>query len=103
MAAYASTTALDQRTAARFGNGGFRLLAGQCNITNYNAVKVKPTFVGEFRTLFRVVCDGISTLGYITRWDNAAQSFKCFTAANPGVEVADNTNIGIVNFLAFGV
>lgn len=78
MAVYAVTVALDQRSAAKFGNGGFKLLAGSANITNYNSTKPASSLVGEFRTLLRVVCDGVSSNGYLVRWDATATAFKAF-------------------------
>ena len=160
MAAYAATVTLDQRSAAKFGNGGFKLVAGQVALSNYNSTPAEITGItGEFRTLLRVVCDGVSSNGYLVRWSKTDKALKAYypsgvTLAAPVVtvtgsqaagaalqvtpdtnagvlgkttagdltipgatfgiaapsvtkgaatEVANDVNIGTVNFLAFGV
>ncbi|SRR5258708_16808990 len=106
--AYTVAVTYDQRSAAKFGNGGFKIIAGSANISVYDSTKPVSIITNEFRTLLRVVCDGISTLGFVVRWDATAKQFKCFnpnsiTPPSPLIEVANATNVGVINFLAFGV
>lgn len=160
MGAYAATVTLDQAKAAKLGNGGFKLLSGSVAITNYNqtAAEIKG-ITGEFGgSKFKVVCDGISSNGYLVRWSATDKAFKAYSQSgsfaapvvtvkggqsagvalqvtpdsNSGVlgkttatdltipgatfgiaapvftpgapsEASNDTNIGTVNFLAFGV
>ena len=147
MAAYAATVALDQRTAIQMANNAFKLLSGSVAITNYNSTLAEITgitkmFAGDAP---RVICDGVTSNGYLAIWVAASKALKCFypkkaitpagTAGNAvtnnagvlessggqdlavnaqaftgtavpaqaGTEVANDVNIGTVNFLAFGV
>ena len=83
MAAYAATVTLAQRSAAKFGNGGFKQVSGSVAISNYNQTAAEITGItGEFRsTKFTVVCDGISSGGYLVRWSAADKAFKAYSAA----------------------
>ena len=147
MANYAVTVTLDQRSAAKFGNGGFKLIAGQVALSNYNSTPAEITGItGEFKTLLRVVCDGVSSGGYLVRWSKTDKALKAYyptkaataafageiytpagtisgatisalsftgtahtlagtitVTAAAGTEVANDVNVGTVNFLAFGL
>lgn len=117
MGAYAATVTLDHRSAAKFGNGGYKFLSGQVAVTNYNQTLAEITGISnQFKSVRRVVCDNVSSTGYLCRWVPASKSLKFFypTAASdqtptadipagPATEVASDTDVGIVNFFAFGV
>lgn len=98
MAVYAATVTLDQRSAAKLGNGGFKLLSGQVALTNYNSTPAGITGIsGEFATLFRVICDGVSSSGYLVRWsktDNALKAYYPSVAITPAGTVAAPTFTG---------
>jgi hypothetical protein len=54
-------------------------LSGKANITNYNQTLVEVSNITRnFKTVQNVVCEGVSTNGYIVRWDRTSKSFKCF-------------------------
>src|SRR3990167_1783501 len=80
MAAYAATVALDQRTAIQMANNAFKLLSGSVAITNYNSTLAEITgitkmFAGDAP---RVICDGVTSNGYLAIWVAASKALKCF-------------------------
>ena len=82
MGAYASTVTLDHPTAMRLASNNFKLLSGQCNITNYNQTGAEITGITKFfgADAPRVISDGFSTNGYMIRWN---RTDKCFHAYYP--------------------
>jgi hypothetical protein len=55
------------------------MISGKANITNYNRTLVEVSNITRnFRTTQNVVSEGVSTLGYVVRWDRTSKSFKCF-------------------------
>lgn len=99
MGAYAAAVTLTTPNAAKFGNGGYRLLAGQCTISNYNSTLAEISGISKmFKSgaPMTVVCD-VSTNGYIVRWDRTSKAFKCFyptKAITPAGTVAAPTFTG---------
>lgn len=72
-----------------------------------NTATTTPALQGLFRTggPLYVICDGISSLGYVIRWDATNHIFRAYqstAAGSPLAEVATNTNAGIFNFVAWG-
>src|SRR5258708_39509690 len=103
--AYTVAVTYDQRSAAKFGNGGFKIIAGSANISVYDSTKPVSIITNEFRTLLREVCDCISTLGFVVRWDATAKQFKCFipnsiTPPSPLIVVAYESNTIVLNLLS---
>lgn len=77
------TVTLDLKFPQRVGGyGKVGIISGQANLTSYSQTKSALSAVtGLFKTLYRLVPDGQSSLGYDIRWDNAAQAFR---ALQPG-------------------
>lgn len=105
MAAYASTTTIDHRRSERVSRNLF-MVVGKCDITNYNQVGAEITDITKhFKTILRVIADGISDNGYGVRWNTTDKCFHSFTfpdLAAAAAETADDTDVGEVNFVAFG-
>lgn len=118
MAAFAQTTTLDQRLPSKMASQpGNKILSGLINITNYNTTTVEITDITKyFKTTPRVVLSGVSSLGYLVTWVPATKTVKAWYPTNaitsgtyvtsvaaPGTEVANDVNVGTVNFIAIGV
>lgn len=81
MAAYAATVTLDAPKPGRLGNTPMGVLSGTCNLTNYNTTQAEITTITKaFLTggKLRVVADGLSSLGYVCKWDTTAKAFKAY-------------------------
>jgi hypothetical protein len=136
MADYAQTTTLDTPRVVQIDKS-LRMVTGKCDITNYNTTGAEITEITRnFRTVQRVMCEGLSDNGYLVRWDTTDKCFHAFypvyaiastgvadanntlmksasstlevagtgTAfGQPGVEVANDVDVGEVNFIAFGL
>jgi len=78
--AYTASVTLDTPTAKKIGRR-LRVLTGQCNITSYDTTGVEITDITKyFRSIKSVVPDGVSSNGYVIKWDRAD---KCFHAYYP--------------------
>jgi len=82
MADYAQTTTLDvpkqERVSRELG-----LVCGKCDVTNYNQTGVEITDItNRFRSLLRVICDGVSDNGFLVRWDTTDKCFHAFYPVN---------------------
>ena len=102
MAAYASTTTLDHPTAMRLASNNFKLLSGQCDITNYNQTGAEITGITKFfgADAPRVISDGFSTNGYMIRWNRTDKCFHAFyptKAITPAGSVSAPTFTGTAN------
>ncbi len=116
MAAYAQTTTLDHRKTINVGDS-LGVLAGRCNITNYNTtVAENKDITGAFLNQPIVVCSGVSESGYLVHWDRTDKGFKAFyptivsdqtptadIVAAAGTEVVNDVDIGEVQFVAVGI
>ena len=105
MAAYAHTTTLDLPKAQRISRD-LGLIIGQCNLSNYNATKPENTVITDrFTRLVRVVCSGTSVGGFPVVWDATAKAFKAFIPTGnkeASAEADEDTNVGIIHFVAIG-
>jgi hypothetical protein len=106
MAAYAETTTLVLDRAERISRN-LALLVGKCDITNYNTTGAEITDITKyFKTILRVICDGMSDNGYAVRWNTTDKCFHAFypvtahlhtitlsgTHAGNAVELSANAN-----------
>lgn len=104
MAAYASTTTL--YTLRPINLGEMLILAGETDLTNYNQTGAEETDITKyFRSLKTVICMGLSDNNYPVRWDDTDKCFHAFIDNDAGAsdEAADNTDIGVIPWLAIGV
>lgn len=93
----------------RIGNRPFGLVSGSVSITSYDTAHPAVTLLtGKFKPsgLLRVVCGGVSSLGFAVTWDKATSSFKAFNSngASPAAlnEAANAANVGTFDFIAMG-
>ena len=113
MAAYAATVAISnaqpERTGRRFGQ-----IMGTVNVTNYNSTLVELTditknFIDSGAVDIVVLSDGVSDSGFQFSWDSTSKSFKAWysdlseATDGPLIEVVDDTDVGQVSFVAFGI
>ena len=115
MAAYAATVTSTMRKPTRIA-AAMAIYHGQVNLTNYNTTAAEITGItGKFRADPIVLMSGVSESGYVCHWDPTDKSIKAFyptiasdqtpTAdiiAAPGTEVANDVDVGLVYFVAFG-
>ena len=117
MAAYAQTTVVDFDRAERISRN-FGVVTGSVDVTNYNQTSTEITDItNKFTgTNPRVVVDGISDNGYLMRWDTTDKSIHAFyptdasdqtptadIVAAAATEVANDVDVGVVNFHAIGL
>jgi hypothetical protein len=100
---------LDFPIAQRVGNRPCGLISGSINITSYDTAHPALTaLTGLFKPSgkLRVVATGVSSNGYVLRWDNATNSFKAYSSngAAPAalVEAPNATAVGSSDFIAMG-
>ena len=118
MAAYAATvTALMKRAVKVDQVTGIGMYVGKCDVTNYNTTVTEITGItGKFRNLLQVICSSISDNGYLLRWDATDKGFKAYyptdvsdqtptadIVAAAASEVANDVDVGIVEFVAYGL
>lgn len=73
---------LDMLHTYMIGNSPFGVLSGIANLTSYSQTKAELTAItGQFKPsgLLRVVFDGLSSNGYVTRWSATDKAIKCYT------------------------
>lgn len=109
MAAYAATVTLDFPKPGRLGNLPMGVISGTCNVTNYNSTLVELTTITKAFLpggKLRVTPNGVSSLGFVIKWDSTGKAFRAFstgTAADaPLNEEASDSNIGTFDFIAVG-
>lgn len=81
MAAYAATVTLDTPRPGRLGNSPMGVLSGTCNLTNYNSTLVEITTITKAFLpggKLRVVADGLTSNGYVVKWDTSGKAFKAY-------------------------
>lgn len=94
MAVYAATVTLDTPTPGRLGASVMGVLSGTCNLTNYNSTLAEVTTItGKFRPngKLRVVADGLSSNGYVVKWDVAGKAFRAYRSATPLMTTASGS------------
>lgn len=82
MAAYASTTTVDQKNAERISRN-MGMITGVCDVTNYNTTLVEITKITRFFVTVFSVLAGISDNGHTFLWVRASKAFKAFKTALP--------------------
>lgn len=109
MAAYAATVTSTLRKPIKIGSS-MGIYHGQVNLTNYNSTLAEITDItGKFQSDPVVLIDGISESGFGCHWDPTAKSIKAFNfdqnnaADGPAIQVANDTDVGLVYFTAFGL
>lgn len=81
MAAYGATITADV-TRERISRE-LCLMSGICVIDNYNTTGAEITDITSyFGTIIRVVCEGLSTGGYVVRWNTTDKCFHAFYPTN---------------------
>lgn len=99
MTAYTCTLALDQINAGRQrpASGNFGFISGLATLSNYNQTLAEITGItGKFLNgAPRVFPNGVSSLGYVIKWDSTGKAFKAFkpgtitpAIATPGAATA---------------
>lgn len=111
MAAYAATvTSLMDRAVKVDQVVGIGMFAGRCNVTNYNQTLAEiKAITDKFKDMIAVVTDGASDSGYVFHWVDASGAFKVYHADYDAVadgaliEAPTDTDVGEVNFVAYGL
>ncbi len=80
MTAYTATVTSPLRHALKIDNvTGVGLYYGTCAVSNYNQTLAEITSItGKFKTAPHVVTEGVSSNGYLVRWDTTGKSFKAY-------------------------
>ena len=81
MTAYTATVTLDVPRPGRLGNTPMGVIGGSCNLSNYNQTLAEITAItGLFLTggKLRVIADGLSSNGYVCKWDTTSKAFKAY-------------------------
>jgi hypothetical protein len=83
MAVYIAVVTMDHPRPERISKN-FSMMVGKCNITTYSKTGVEITDITKWfddtTVPIVVICDGLSTTGYLIRWD---RTDKCFHAFDP--------------------
>lgn len=62
-------------------------LAGTCNISEYNQIGEEITDITrEFKDVPKIICEGLSSNGYIIKWDTTSMCFKAYYADSATTE-----------------
>lgn len=105
MAVYACTVTPNSPTPKKFlGFFGIGILFGKADITNYNSVVAEVTGITKyFKGTPVVVCSGVAlgAVKELVAWVRADKAFKCYVPTT-GAEVANDVNVGVVEFIAIG-
>lgn len=89
---------------------GWGMVSGTASITVYDdASTVELTVLTKcFRTLKQVLVEGITSAGYLVRWDGTYKTFNCYKAANISTvattgysAIVANANLGTGYYLAY--
>ena len=109
MAAYAATVTSSLRKPIKIGDS-MVIFHGQINLTNYNSTLAEITaLTGKFRADPVVIVEGISESGFGCHGDPTSKAVKAFNfdqnnaTDGPAIEVANDTDVGLVFFTAFGL
>ena len=113
MAAYAATVTLDPfiKTSEAFGTRSrIGYLSGKVDVTNYNQTLAEITAItSRFQGDPNVIITAGSDNGFLCRWDAMGKAIKAYTfdydavADGAAIQAANDTDIGVVEFLAVGV
>lgn len=101
MAAYAATVTLDTPKALRMGSTRYGVLFGQVDVTNYNtSLEEVAGITGKFRSAPRVMLGGLSSNGYVVKWDRTSKSVKAYrvptiTASSSAPTITTGTDAGV--------
>ncbi len=115
MAVYAAAVTSPMRKPQKVSESLY-VYRGQVNLTNYNTTVAEITGItGKFRDDPTVVMSGVSESGYLCHWDPTDKGIKAFYPTNVsdqtptadivaagGLEVANDVDVGLVYFVAFG-
>jgi hypothetical protein len=105
---YTYSSGMRHAAAISQSSPSIAILMGTVNISSYSQTKTPLIqIVGQFdATAIPIVVqpDAVSTAGYHIRWDPATQSMRAYQSltAAADTEVANATNVGTINFVAFG-
>jgi len=104
MAAYASSVTLGDAVAQKLAGTPLRVIRGTLTVSNYNSVLAEITGVTKyFRGAPIVILGGKFSTGlHSGQWDAAGKAVKAWVDTT-GAQVANDVNIGSVQFVAFGV
>jgi hypothetical protein len=78
------TATLDPLKTNRIGTSPFGIIQGTINLSSYSQTKVAfSTLLGYFATggLLRVIPNGLSSNGYVIKWDDTNQCFRAYQTA----------------------
>jgi len=82
MAEYSASTTDDLPRTERISEN-LGIMTGEVDIDNYNTTLAEITSItSKFESVLAVVVDGLSTNGYVVKWDRSNKSFKCFNPTN---------------------
>jgi len=104
MAAYASSVILSDAVAQKLAGTPLRVIRGTLTISNYNQVLAEITGITKyFRGAPVVILGGVFSGGnHVGQWDAANKSVKAWVTST-AAQVANDVNMGSVQFVAFGV
>lgn len=104
MAAYASSVALLDESSEKLAGTPLRVVRGTLTVSNYNSSLAEITGITKhFLTAPIVVLGGVFSGGnHVGQWNAASKSVKAWVTTT-GAEVANDVNIGSVQFIAIGV
>jgi len=115
MAAYAATVTVDvPRAEMIFRSPAVGIIIGNVNVTNYNTTGVEITDITKYFVSARVLAvftSGPTDAGYLLVWNATDLCFDAYMANyaqttptdGPLIEVATDTDVGAVDFIALGL
>jgi len=91
---YTATVTADFLFGKRLSQG-LGVLMGSCVLSVYDTAYLEIVGItGKFRTTPRVMCESISSNGYIVRWSSSDKAFKAFYPGVAGAHTHDILVIG---------
>lgn len=100
------TVTLDPRTPVRLGNTPFGMLDGGCTTASYDTAHPAVTAItGKFKVAPRVTVSGVTSNGFLVRWDATTSSFIAYqqsAASGAMIEALNGANLGSWQFHAMG-
>lgn len=104
MAAYASSVSLADAVGQKINPGALRIIRGTLTVSNYNQTLAEITEITKyFRATPIVLLGGVFSGGnHVGQWDAANKSVKAWVTTT-GAQVANDVNIGSVQFVAIGI
>ena len=114
--AYVSTITVDVPSAKKITTApAMGFITGKVNLTSCNATGAEETDITRYfvdSRIFAVMVCGVTDAGYILSWNTTDQCFDAWaTAATTSTataqaaleEATDDTDVGEVDFIAFGL